>query len=217
MAKKKSAEDFAHILHKAILICFDVMVRLSAKDVCPNDPEPKELAELCRAARALPEVTDDPFIGTSSADLPVGLDGTSYHDAVRRCALDWVKRLPEKLADARRRKDNRVMGMPLLTLDPERFRAALSLELNRVKANEATAGRRKPQSVRRNSKAESRDKWIYEQCRKGTPHDQIVFALKKIAFDRGWKVVSSKQRIQQVGNEYADKHGLERPAPRQNL
>jgi hypothetical protein len=68
-----------------------------------------------------------------------------------------------------------------------------------------------------NKQKEGRDKWIYEQCCKGTPHDEIVAALKRRAVKSGWRVVSTKQRIQQIGNEYADVHGLQRPAPRRGL
>jgi hypothetical protein len=72
-------------------------------------------------------------------------------------------------------------------------------------------------AVRRNKLQESRDKWIYEQCRKGIPHDKIAADLRKRAFEKGWKIVSTKQRIHQIGNNYADAHGLERPDPRKNL
>lgn len=87
----------------------------------------------------------------------------------------------------------------------------------RDKAASAPEGKRRTTRATRDRHTEARNKWIYDQCCKGTPHDKIVAALKKIAAKRRWKVVSSKQRIQQIGNEHADSHGLERPAPRQNL
>ncbi|HJT78097.1 MAG TPA: hypothetical protein VJ739_12910 [Gemmataceae bacterium] len=71
--------------------------------------------------------------------------------------------------------------------------------------------------IQKDNKTESRDKWIYDQCCKRTAHDRIVAQLRERAGKKGWRVVSSKQRIQQIGNEYADRHGLERPPPRQNL
>ena len=71
--------------------------------------------------------------------------------------------------------------------------------------------------VRRDAKTEARDKWIYQQCCKGTPHDKIVAELKKMAPNRKWKIISTKQRVQQIGNKYADDNGLERPSPRRNL
>jgi hypothetical protein len=69
----------------------------------------------------------------------------------------------------------------------------------------------------RDRKLEARDKWIYRQCCKGTAHDAIVAQLKRLAPRRGWRVVSSKQRVRQVGAEYARRHGLPPPPPRQNL
>jgi hypothetical protein len=73
------------------------------------------------------------------------------------------------------------------------------------------------QLVKKDSKTEARNKWIYDQCCKGIPHDKIVAELRTRATRRGWKIVSTKQRIQQIGNEYADDHGLDRPPPRQQL
>src|ERR1051326_5947058 len=72
-------------------------------------------------------------------------------------------------------------------------------------------------SVKFNKKKEARDEWIYRKCCKGTPHEGIVEKLKALAPKRGWKTVGSKQRIQQIGNEYAERHGLPPPAPRRNL
>jgi hypothetical protein len=71
----------------------------------------------------------------------------------------------------------------------------------------------------RDKKLEQRNEWIYRRCLKGRamPYDKIVSALLKIAPERGWSPVRSKQRIQQIGKEYAEKHGLPLPPPRQNL
>jgi hypothetical protein len=66
---------------------------------------------------------------------------------------------------------------------------------------------------------EARNKWIYLQCCKGCkmPYGKILAELKKRAPKRGWHLVSSQQRIEQIGNEYADRNGLPQPPPRQNL
>ena len=56
-----------------------------------------------------------------------------------------------------------------------------------------------------------RDKWVYKKCCKGIKYTSIVAELKKIASKRDWKIVSTKNRIQQIGNEYADDHSLPRP------
>jgi hypothetical protein len=69
----------------------------------------------------------------------------------------------------------------------------------------------------RDKKREARDRWIYQQCCKGTPHDVILAELKRIALLRGWSVVSSKQRVQQIGREYARRHGRKPPPPRRGL
>lgn len=69
----------------------------------------------------------------------------------------------------------------------------------------------------RHERTKPRDKWIYQQCCKGTPYDAIVAQLKRIAVKRKWRIVSTKQRIQQIGIEYAQANGLPLPPSRQNL
>ena len=70
--------------------------------------------------------------------------------------------------------------------------------------------------AKQDPKTESRDKWIYEQCCKGVPHDKIVIELKKQAVKKGWRVFSTKNRVWQIGKEYAARHSLPEPPPRQN-
>jgi hypothetical protein len=63
---------------------------------------------------------------------------------------------------------------------------------------------------------EARDKWIYARCCEGVPHSKIAAELKKVAREKGWRVVSSKQGIHQIGEKYAEAHGLPAPPPRQS-
>ena len=74
-----------------------------------------------------------------------------------------------------------------------------------------------PTQRKRDKKTEARDKWIYKKCFKGIPHLTILAEFRRIAPKRKWAIVSSKQRIRQIGNEYADDNGLARPPARQNL
>lgn len=67
-----------------------------------------------------------------------------------------------------------------------------------------------------NPKIKARDKWIYRKCCKGVAHDEIVAQLKRIGPTRGWPIISTKQRIQQIGKEYAEKNGLPPPPSRRN-
>lgn len=69
----------------------------------------------------------------------------------------------------------------------------------------------------KDKQTEARNKWVYKQCIKRTPHDNIVAQLKQIAPEKGWRLFSSKQRAHQIGREYAESHNLPPPAPRQNL
>ena len=73
----------------------------------------------------------------------------------------------------------------------------------------------KPITPKRDKAIEARNKWIYKECCKGILHDKIVANLKLIAPKKKWRIVSTKQRIWQIGNEYADDNGLNRPPPRQ--
>jgi hypothetical protein len=76
--------------------------------------------------------------------------------------------------------------------------------------------RRRATPAARDKLLEARDRWIYRECCKGTPHDQIVAALKQQAGRKGWQIFSSKQRVQQIGNSYADRHSLPRPPARRS-
>jgi hypothetical protein len=84
-------------------------------------------------------------------------------------------------------------------------------------ARNASSPKERKRPLSKDRPNEARNKWVYERCCAGAPHDSIVMKLKQLARKRGWRVVSTKQRIHQIGNEYADAHGLKRPDPRQNL
>ena len=82
-------------------------------------------------------------------------------------------------------------------------------------------GRRGAKAVQsgRDRKQEARDAWIYRQCCKGRamPYGRIVAELRRVAASRGWHIVSSPERIRQIGEAYADRHGKPRPPRRQDL
>ncbi len=86
-------------------------------------------------------------------------------------------------------------------------------------AGAAAPPRRPTRRGRRAPRQEARDAWVYRQCCKGRamPYDKIVAALKRLAADKGWQIVSSKERIRQIGREYAARHGKSPPPDRQNL
>jgi hypothetical protein len=76
---------------------------------------------------------------------------------------------------------------------------------------------RRPASTRQKKAVEQRNKWIYQQCRNGVPYKSIVAELKKRGPQKGWPLITSKQGIQAAATRYAEGHGHEKPAPRQNL
>jgi len=84
-------------------------------------------------------------------------------------------------------------------------------------ASRPSTGRRNvPKKAMKDKKVEARNKWIYQKCFRGIAHDIIKAELKKIGPKRGWQIVSTKQRIQQIGKEYAERNGEPLPPPRQN-
>lgn len=91
--------------------------------------------------------------------------------------------------------------------------------LVQIATKEATKGEASGTSepVKRDKKTDARNKWIYEQCFKGVEHDKIVSELKRIASGKKWRIVSTKQRIQQIGIQYADENDLPRPPARREL
>jgi hypothetical protein len=76
---------------------------------------------------------------------------------------------------------------------------------------------RRPASTRQKKALEQRNKWIYQQCCNGVPYKSIVAELKKLGPQKGWPLITSKQGIQAAATRYAEGHGHEKPAPRQNL
>jgi hypothetical protein len=216
MSENEPVRNLVQTLHNATLSCLDAMARLVGKHVGPTDPEPEALADLRHAVKMLPEVGPDPFMASSLADLPP--EGTSWHDWVHQRAQDWAQRLTTNLAQPQRQEDGRWQRLPSMEYEPGTIKARLLAEINWAnKEQQAAVRRRKPSPVQRDRMTEARNKWIYNQCCKKIPHDNIVAALKKLAAKHGWKVVSTKQRIHQIGNEYADAHGLDHPPSRQDL
>lgn len=59
---------------------------------------------------------------------------------------------------------------------------------------------------------EARNKWLYEQCKKGTPYKQIIAKLREKP--KSWGRISTVQGIKKAALAYADRHGLEPPPPR---
>jgi hypothetical protein len=62
---------------------------------------------------------------------------------------------------------------------------------------------------------EGRDQWIYEQCCKGVPYKEIPAALRKQQPSNGWRLITTKQGIQDAARRYARRNTLELPPARQ--
>jgi hypothetical protein len=138
------SKNRAHALHRAVLVCLDVMGRLSKIQVKPNDPEPEELGELRRAAQALPPMDEDPFIGTSIAELT--RDGKTWHREVYDRAQDWAQRVTANLADPEWRKRGQTFGMPGMIAPAEKLKTYLAVEMNRARSVNQP-GKRSPGSA----------------------------------------------------------------------
>lgn len=61
--------------------------------------------------------------------------------------------------------------------------------------------------------AEERDRWIYTECRKGTPYEGIIRQLRRKPDD--WERIESAQGIRSAAQRYAKKHRLPEPETRQ--
>lgn len=82
-------------------------------------------------------------------------------------------------------------------------------------ANDDADGSSKAKQRDRDKNLESRDKWIYDECCKGTPYDLIVSKLKKKP--KSWDRIESKQGIRSAAKRYADRNGLPQVPRRQDL
>lgn len=61
---------------------------------------------------------------------------------------------------------------------------------------------------------DDRDKWIYDQCCKGTPHKVIAAGLRKKANRRRWRLIKSEQGIRRAAENHATRNGLQLPPKR---
>jgi hypothetical protein len=59
--------------------------------------------------------------------------------------------------------------------------------------------------VMREAKQEERNKWIYDECFKGTPYKEIV---AKLLPQQEWRKIRSIQGIRHAAKKYAERHGL---------
>jgi hypothetical protein len=79
-----------------------------------------------------------------------------------------------------------------------------------------------PPSVSKDKLTDARDRWIYEECRKGTPYKQIILALKEKVVDskaKGgdtWETITSDNGIKAAASRYATRNKLEPPLSRQS-
>jgi hypothetical protein len=67
--------------------------------------------------------------------------------------------------------------------------------------------------VKRDKLQEARDKWIYQQCCKGTAHDTIARNISNK--NPKWGKISTKQGVLVCARRYAKRKGLPDPPPRQ--
>jgi hypothetical protein len=87
-------------------------------------------------------------------------------------------------------------------------------------AREKQEGDRTPASprppVRRNAKADTRDRWLHQQANKKNPPTwrALMLQLNKCANARGWMKLSSPQAVKQAVDRYIRRHGLASLLPR---
>ena len=61
---------------------------------------------------------------------------------------------------------------------------------------------------------EQRDKWLYDECVKGTPYQAIAIRLKKKP--EKWTRIESVNGIKMAAQRYAERNSLPRPSARQS-
>lgn len=142
---------------------------------------------------------------------------------------------PSNDQDGRRRECGRyvpVHMLPRQRLSMLRFRSqlsALEIEIRRTLSREVrphiemdaatqsaskASSRPLSQGVIRAKALEARDKWIYEQCCKLVPYQDIADELG--AKKEQWKKIGSPQGIIRAAKKYAKRHGLLPPPPRRS-
>jgi hypothetical protein len=132
--------------------------------------------------------------------------------------LARVVEMPEERLRAKDYTLREVYEYALAWADRQTAKAKLTDEATRVSLGAKSSRAKKvPKPAKRDKKTEARDKWIYQRCCAGVPHDKIVADLKKIGPKRGWRIFSTKNRVWQIGKEYAERSNLPLPPARQGL
>ena len=85
-----------------------------------------------------------------------------------------------------------------------------TIEAAALAAERAVGNEPNPTATGRN---EARDKWIYEQCYKGTEHGTIIRRLKQKP--KSWARIQSVQGIRGAVKRYCKRHNLAEPPKRQ--
>lgn len=122
-------------------------------------------------------------------------------------------------------------GLDFLVLPDEmkRFLAfanGLDIDLNELRIAAERMGSEKTERRKRQRPSmaakpilpnDARDAWVYEQCCKpDVKYDTIVRRLKERAAEENWKIVSTKQGIQEAARRYAVRHKLPPPPSRKS-
>lgn len=111
-------------------------------------------------------------------------------------------------------EDEHQYGFATLTVNPFEASAqaielaGLTLKKPSVKKNGKST---RPQL---DKKIEARDKWIYQQCIKGTDYENIKINLERKCTTKKWEPIDSIQGIRQAAIRYAKRQGLPEPAKR---
>jgi hypothetical protein len=67
---------------------------------------------------------------------------------------------------------------------------------------------------RRDKRADARDRWLYQRCRKGDTYKAVMFQLNRLAPRKGWRKLDSPQAVQQAVDRYIGRNHLDPLAPR---
>ncbi len=183
------------------------------------------LCHLLAESKAFRQASDGQSVNVGCA----GFFGSSWHDVAFLMFQEMAKlfersiatgKWPGPLPNAVRHRFQPFEWTQLsVRIRDEYDRACSAIRLQQQKPvtpAEPTRGQKKKLRKKRvaSREAESRDKWIYQQCMNLVPYDTIAIRLRKKP--KSWERIASKQGIRAAAVRYAERHNLDEIPVRQD-
>jgi len=137
-------------------------------------------------------------------------------DAIRQIIAPYPVRTPpgERQGEEAQTADKDGEGNKLTGSAKGEARASGITNSKRITGGRFLVPADTPKPISTQSPKEQRDKWIYNECIKGTPYQTIVIRLNKKP--KKWSRIESVNGVKMAAKRYAERHSLPMPHARQS-